>query len=142
MATKFDFSSLSLEVIDTSLNATSDIFVNRNCITFTKRVLEDMNYAPYVQYCIDPKQHVFAIRACKGNESRAVPFSKPRAEQNNTLSCNIRSVRDIVALLIPDYNASKRYKVTGIYDAENKTMIFFMKEAVVSMFRRTEETAE
>ena len=39
-----NFSAINLEVIDINTNAPLDIFVNANGITFSKRVLEDMNY--------------------------------------------------------------------------------------------------
>ena len=38
-----DFSALNFEVIDSSVNAYPDIFVNQNGVTFTKRVVEDLN---------------------------------------------------------------------------------------------------
>jgi hypothetical protein len=138
----FDFSSITLEVIDLNVNATPDIFVNQNGITFSKRVLEDMNYPQYVQYCTDPAHHVFAVRACKGTETKAAPFSKPRGEQSNTMSSSNRNLREVVAHLIPNYDKTTRYKVSGNYDASNKTMYFDMTEAVVSEFRAKQTTSD
>ena len=37
-------------------------FLPGNAITFTKRVLEDLNYPANVQYGFDPEHHVFAIK--------------------------------------------------------------------------------
>ena len=108
-----NFSTINLEVIDINTNATPDIFINQNGITFSKRVLEDLNYPQNVQYGFDPEHHIFAIRVCKSNESKAAPFSKPRAEQTTTLSCSNKNLKEIVAKLIPDYKEKKRYKVTG-----------------------------
>ena len=62
-----DFSKINLEVIDITTNATPDIYINQNGITFSKRVLEDMNYPQFVTYNIDAAMHVFALRACKSN---------------------------------------------------------------------------
>lgn len=45
---KFDFSALNFETLDANVNASPDMFVNVNGITFTKRVLEDMN--PLLSY--------------------------------------------------------------------------------------------
>lgn len=35
-----DFSKVNLEVIDLNTNANPDLYVNRNGITFSKRILE------------------------------------------------------------------------------------------------------
>lgn len=130
-----NFSAVNLEVIDINTNATPDIFINQNGITFSKRVLEDLNYPQNVQYCLDATQKVFAIRVCKGNEAKATPFSKPRAEQATTLSCSNKNLRDVIVAMIPDFDAKKRYKVTGEYDAENRVMYYDMATAEESNFR-------
>lgn len=137
-----NFTNINLEVIDLSTNALPDIYINQNCITFSKRVLEDLGYPQNVQYCMDSANKVFAIRVCKGNEVKATAFSKPKAEQTTTLSCGSKNLRDIIALMIPDYDAKKRYKVTGEYDAENRVMYYDMTTAEESMYRATSDKDE
>ena len=134
-----DFSKINLEVIGINTNADPDIYINQNGITFSKRVLEDLNYPQNVQYGIDPEQHVFAIKPCKSNEARATSFSKPRGEQTSTLSCGNRNLKDVVVKMIPDYKPKKRYKVTGEFDSENRVMYFDMSTAQESAFRVTEK---
>ena len=134
-----NFSTINLEVIDLSTNATPDIFINQNGITFSKRVLEDLNYPQMVQYCNDAEHKVFAIRVCKSNEAKAVSFSKARNEQNGTLSCGNKNLHDILVLFIPDHQPKKRYKVTGEFDAENRVIYYDMTTAEVSEFRATKE---
>jgi len=130
-----DFSKINLEIIDINTNATPDIFINTNAVTISKRVLEDLGYPQTVQYGTDPAQHIFAIRVCKSNETRAVPFSKARADQVNTLSITNKNLRDVIRELIPDYKAKVRYKVTGQFDAENRTMYYDMSTAEECEFR-------
>lgn len=137
-----NFSNINLEVIDLSTNALPDIYINQNCITFTKRVLEDLGYPQNVQYCMDSTNKVFAIRVCKGNEAKATSFSKPKAEQTTTLSCGSKNLRDIIVLMIPDYDARKRYKVTGEFDPENRVMYYDMTTAEESMYRVTLDKEE
>ena len=120
-------------------NADPDIYINQNGITFSKRVLEDLNYPQNVQYGFDPAQHVFAIKVCKSNEARATSFSKPRAEQTTTLSCGNKNLKEVVVKMVPDYDPKKRYKVTGEFDAENRVMYFDMTTAEVSLFRATDK---
>ena len=140
MAIKFNM--INLEIIDINTNATPDIFINQNCITFSKRVLEDLKYPQNVQYCVDNANKVFAIRGCKGNEAKATPFSKPKDEQTKTLSCNNKNLRDVIVAMIPDYDPKKRYKITGEYDSENRVMYYDMTTAEESVYRSNEEKAE
>ena len=136
-----NFANINLEVLDITTNATPDIFVNQNCITFSKRVLEDLNYPQNIQYCVDSEQKIFAIRPCKSNEAKATPFSKPRAEQTTTLSCSNKNLLEVVRNLIPDYNIKKRYRVVGQYDPENKVMYYEMATAEISTYRTPKEEA-
>ncbi len=130
-----DFKSITLEVIDINTNATPDIFINQNLITFSKRVLEDMNYPQNVQYCTSPANNIFAIRVCKSNDAKATAFSRPKAEQTSTLTCGSRNLRDIITTMIPGFNPKRRYKITGEYDSENRVMYFDMKTAEESNLR-------
>lgn len=139
MAKKFDFSNITLKIIDLNMNNAPDMYVNQNGITFSKRVLEEMNNPAYVQYCVDAEHAVFAIRACKGTESRAVPFLKGQTDQPKTVSCGNKNIHEVVTRLIPDYQAKKRYKVEGHYDSENKIMYYDLREAVLSNFFKEEK---
>ncbi len=134
-----DFSKITLEVIDINTNATPDIYINQNAVTFSKRVLEDMGYPQNVQFSTDAANRVFAIRPCKSNEAKATSFSKAKAEQTNTLSIGNRNLREVVTRLVPDYQTSLRYKVTGYWDAENKIMYYDMASAEVSEYRAIKE---
>ena len=137
-----NFNSITLEVIDINTNISPDIFINQNVITFSKRVLEDLGYPQNVQYCLDSANKVFAIRVCKANEAKAASFSKPKAEQNYTLSCGSKNLRDVITSMIPGYNPKRRYKLTGEYDSENRVMYFDLTEAEESRYRANAEKEE
>jgi len=130
-----NIANIKLEVLDITTNATPDIFLNQNGVTFSKRVLEDLNYPQHVQYCIDSEQKVFAIRPCKSNEAKATPFSKPKAEQTATLAISNKNLLDVLRSLIKDYNAKKRYRIVGQYDPESKVMYYDMAAAEISVYR-------
>ena len=123
------FSNINLEVIDIATNATPDIFIRQNGIAFSRRVLEDLNYPQNVQYCLDATHKVFAIRVCKGHETKATNFSKPKAEQTGTLVCCNKNLREVIVKMIHNYDEKKRYKVSGEYDPESKVMYFDMTAA-------------
>ena len=126
---KFDFSTIKLEIVDLNTNSTPDMFINQYGISFSKRILEDLNYPQFVQYCVDASHQIFAIHACKGTETKATPFSKPKAEQTKTITCTNKNLREIILALIPESDSKQRYKVTGEYDVENRTMYFDMTTA-------------
>ena len=134
-----DFSNITLEVIDINSNATPDMFINQNRVTFSKRVLEDLNYPPYIQYCLDPGQNIFAIRSCKGSEAKATPFSKPRGEQTTTLICNNKNLLDVIRSMIPNADPKKRFKIVGQFDPESKTIYYEMASAEVNTYRGNRE---
>ena len=85
---KFDFNALNFEVLDANTNAYPDIFINQNGVTFTKKVLDDLNYPAFVLCQLDAKNKVFAVRMCKSSEQRGYKFSKPKGEQKATVSNN------------------------------------------------------
>ncbi len=130
-----DFTNISFELIDANVNLTPDMFVNRGGITFTKRVLEDLNYPAFVQYCISPEQKVFAIKFCKSNEVKSVPFSKPKAEQSQTTSTGNKNIAEPIKALIDDYDPMMRYRVKGHFDADSRIIYYDLEEAVAEAFR-------
>ena len=136
---KFDVSTLNLQVIDIAMNMSPDIFINPSGITFTKKLLEDLNYPAHVQYSTDVDNRVFAIKACRSVDKCAAPFSKPRGEQTTTLACNSKNIMEPIREMMKGiWEDNKRYKVTGfLYD--NKTMIFVLAEGVEQEFRAPRE---
>lgn len=129
-----NFNSITLEVIDINTNAKPDLYINYNSITFSRRVLDDMNFPQNVQYCLDAANKVFAIRVCKANDAKATPFSKSKTEQTATLACKSKNLRDILVAMIPNFDPKKRYKVSGEYDPENRVMYFDMASAEESQY--------
>ena len=137
-----NFANITLELFDASSNSTPDFFVNLNGISFSKKVLEDMNYPQYVQFLISAEHNIFAVRVCKGNDAKAVPFSKPKAEQQANLAMSNKTLHDVLKKMIPNSDERKRYKITGEYDSNTKTMFFEMKTAVSVPYRGSKELVE
>ncbi len=111
-------------------------------ISFSKKVLEDLNYPANVQFCMDVKNRVFAIRPCNGNEARAAVFSKPKSEQVSMLSITNKNLKDTISLLIPDFDDSLKYTVVGEFDMENRIMYYDMSTAEVSSMRTSRKDVE
>lgn len=131
-----DYSALEFEILDVAINASPDIFVNATGITFTKRVLEDLGYPTTVQFGVLPQYKLFSVRACKSNESKAAPFSKPKTEQKNTVSIGNHNVIDPVRKMMEGiWEDGQRYKVTGHYVPDSRMMVFELTEGVKQEFR-------
>ena len=136
---KFDISKLNLQVIDASMNMFPDIFVNATGITFTKKVLEEMNYPAHIQYSSDVENKVFGIKACRSVDKGAQAFSKPRGEQNTVFTCNNKNIMEPVREMMRGvWKENKRYKVTG-FVVDKKTMIFVLPEGIEQEFRVPKE---
>ena len=130
-----DVSKLNLQVIDISLNMSPDIYVNAKCITFSKRVVEELGYPGHVQYSTDVENKVFAVKVCRSIDKSAAPFSKPRGEQTATISTGNKNVTEPVrAMMEGVWDDKRRYKVTG-FMVDNKTMIFVLPEGIVQEYR-------
>ena len=78
---KFDFNALNFEILDANTNAYPDIFINQNGVTFTKKVLDDLNYPAFVLCQLDAKNKVFAVRMCKSSEQRATSSPSRRVSR-------------------------------------------------------------
>lgn len=135
-----DFKNLAFEIIDLSINASPDLFVNLTSVSFTKKVLEDLNYPANVQYGVNDTSRVFCIRASKSNEAKTYPFSKPRSEQKSSVSSSNKSLVESIKALMPEhFNPKKRYKITGHFVPETRTMYYDLDEAVEELFRQPKD---
>ena len=141
---KIDFSALNLVCIESNVApATPDIFINQNSVTFTRKLLEVLNYPAHVLVQLDAKNRVFAVRACKSNEQRAFKFSKPKGEQQPTLViCNKNLMKPIRECTADIWEPKKRYKISGFWVADAKTMCFDLNEAVPKSYFSEKRQAE
>lgn len=130
-----DFKNIHFDLLDVNVNLTPDLLINRGGVTFTKRVLEDLNYPAHVQYCLNAEQKVFAVRACKSNESRAVPFSKPKAEQTQTMNTGNKNIAEPIKAMLDNYDPQMRYRIVGHFDMDTRTVYYDLEEAVAEVFR-------
>jgi hypothetical protein len=137
-----DFSNLQFDLIDITTNATPDLFVNLNGVTFTRKVVSDLGFPANVQYSINAEHGIIAMKPCKGNESKASAFSKPEKEQTKTITTTNPNLREVMTNMIPNYNPKKRYKIVGQFDAEKHIMYFDMTTAEISDFKKGKDDSE
>ena len=138
-----DFNALNLKIMDISTNISPDMYVNINGVTFTKKVIHDMNYPAYVQFVTDIPNKIFGIRASRHDGHNAEPFSKTRKEQKTTINFGSKNIWEPIRKMMEGiWNPNKRYKVTGYLLDDRKTMIFALEEGVEEIFREPKESLE
>lgn len=131
MNKNFDFNALNFEILDGSSFSTPDIYFNQGGLTFSRRVLEDLGYPAHILCQLDAKNRVFAVRGCRSNETKAFKFSKPKEEQKATVCLTNKNLIDPLRKCTADiWEKDVRYKVTGFWVAEAKTMCFDLNEGV------------
>jgi hypothetical protein len=125
-----NFEDFSFEVIDVSITGTPDIHITQNGITFTRRLVEDMGYPPYVTPMIDAKNRAFAIKECRSTNEHAICFSQPKGEQKGAIATSSTAIRRMIRGVMGDqWQNTNRYYVTGIWYAEAKAMVFDLNAA-------------
>lgn len=73
---------------------------------------------------------------CKSNEPKGFKFSKPRGEQKGTVSITNKNLLEPIRRCMgKEWQSDKRYKVTGFWVADAKTMCFDLSEGVQEDFR-------
>lgn len=143
MDKKLDFSALNFETIDPSTNAIPDIYFNQNGLTLSTKAVEVLGYPPQVICQLDVKNRVFAIRACRKDEGKAFKFSKPKEEQKATVCITLKNLLDPLRKCTADiWEKGVRYKVTGFWVAEHKTLCFDLNDGEQLMYRSGAATEE
>lgn len=127
---KFDFNELNFETLDANMNVSLDITINPNGVTFSKRVVEQLRYPAQILCQFDAKNKVLAIRMCRADEQRAFKFSKPKEEQKTTVTITNKNLVDPIRKVMQGaWAPGKRYRVTGFWVADAKTICFDLTEA-------------
>lgn len=114
-----------VDLVKTRSASVASIFVNH--MKFNNQTAAELNYAPYVQILINPKDKQFAIRVCKEDAPNAVPFSKSKELQKNPIKISSVAVMDMIrkmAKLPNEQNQS--WNVPGIYFAEEQAIVYDM----------------
>lgn len=125
------FGEFTFEEIDASIpGCTPDLHVTQNGITFTRRLIGDMGYPPYVRALLDKTNRAFALQVCRSDSDCAMHFSKPKGEQKMALQLHSTAMRHSLRRLMGDeWQDTHRYYMTGTWYENEKAMIFDMNVA-------------
>ncbi|MDD4760813.1 MAG: hypothetical protein PHU66_08400 [Bacteroidaceae bacterium] len=125
-----NFNEFNFEVVNVSIQGTPDFYVNLNGITFSKKMIEDMNYPAYIRPLVDAENKALAFQACKQSDDRAMKFSKPRGEQNGCISFQHNVLQRTARTVMKEsWKDNSRYCMTAIYFPEAKAMVVDLTSA-------------
>lgn len=125
-----NFGDFNFEVINLSKQGTPEVFINQTGITFSKRLVDDMNYPAYIRPLIDFENKALAFQVCKQGDERAIKFSKPRTEQNSGVNLSLHALHRTARQLMKDvWKDNCRYRMEAIYFPDAKAMVVDLTSA-------------
>ena len=130
-----DFSAVKLTIMDLSANISPDVFINGSGVTFSKRVLELLNYPANIQFCVDMDHMIFALKPCRACDAKAFSFVKANSKPGNTLCITNKNLKESLIAMMPECDPSLRYKLVGEFDREHRIMYFSLRDAVPCEFQ-------
>lgn len=133
---------LNFKVIDITNQGTPDLTIHLNKITFSKKLIDDMGYPPFVCAMLDEENKYFALKSCKsqGDGSKTFPFSKSRTEQTSALSISAKAILQLLRTTMhSEWDSNHRYCMTGTYFSEQKTMVFDLNDAQELPLRKNQQ---
>lgn len=120
----------NFNVISLQKRGESEMQMNKRYITFTKALLEEMGWPPYVRVLINAKDKVLALQVCKVTDENAYKFTQPKEKQRKGKYCSSIPIRNSVTATMGDsYEDDKFYGFKGTYYPEVKAMVFNLNEA-------------
>lgn len=99
-----------------------------NILKFNNQTAAELNFAPFIQVLVNPKDKQFAIRACKEDAPNALPFSKPEGEQKYPIKISTAVVTDLIRKMA-GWAVEDNWNVPGIYFADELALIYDVSAA-------------
>ena len=117
-------------VISIYSHGLAEMHLNKNYVTFTRALLEEMGCPAYVRLLLNPKTKVFALQECKQTDHDAFKFSRPKGEKHDARYTSSEVLRRaLIAAMGDTYKADCYYGFPGTYHPEIKAMVFELKDA-------------
>lgn len=135
------FNIESFDIISLLRRGEAEMQLNKRYMTFTKSLIEEMGWPPYIRILINAKDGIFALQACKATDENAYKFSRPKGEQKDAKYCCTISVKNsVIAAMGDKWDENKFYGFKGTYFSDAKAMVFELDKFYlrsVESFRRS-----
>lgn len=116
-----------IELLETHSDSVANI--KGNTVRFNPQTAAELDYAPFVQFLINPGEQQFAIRPCKECERNAVPFAKPKGERASKVAVTHAVIAKMIRKMA-GWSADDNWNVPAIRDPEEDVLIYDLKAAV------------
>lgn len=119
------FKDFNLEVVTVERSRFEfSMTVNKSFITFSKGIVQELDYPSHVLIAFNKETKVMGIQVCRAKTRGSFSFSKPESEQKRTVQMMNKNLRETLFYIMDEWNESKRYKIEGIHIPEDKAFIF------------------
>lgn len=119
------FKDFNLEVVTIERSRFEfSMTVNKNFITFSKGVVQELDYPPHVLIVFNKETKVMGIQDCRAKTRGSFSFSKPESKQKRTVQMMNKNLRETLFYIMDEWSESKCYKIVGIHIPEDKAFIF------------------
>lgn len=102
--------------------------ITGNSLKFNIQTAGELEYTPYIQVLINPKDKQFAIRTCKEDAPNAISFSKPEGEQKYQIKISAAAVVNMIRKMA-GWSAEDNWNIPGIYFAEENALVYDVSAA-------------
>lgn len=113
--------------------------VNKNFVTFSKGIVQSLEYTAHVLVAFNKDTKVMGIQVCREKTRGAFSFSKPVGEQKGIVQVGHKNLKETLLTIMSEWKSDKRYRVEGIHIPEDKAFFFELKDfEELSDFRKND----
>lgn len=134
------FKDFNLEVVNVERYSSDySMTVNKNFVTFSKGIVQALEYPAHVLVAFNKDTKVMGIQVCRAKTRGAFSFSKPVGEQKGIVQVGHKNLKETLLTIMSDWKSDKRYRVEGIHIPEDKAFVFELKDfEELSDFRKND----
>lgn len=98
--------------------------VNKNFVTFSKGIIQELDYPAYVLIAFNKETQVMGLQVCRAKTRGSFKFSKPEGEQKGIVQIMNKNLKETLLHIMPEWNENTRYKVEALHIPEDKAFVF------------------
>lgn len=119
------FKDFNLEVVTVERASMEySMTVNKNFVTFSKGIVQELDYPAYVLIAFNKETQVMGLQVCRAKTRGSFKFSKPEGEQKGIVQIMNKNLKETLLHIMPKWNEDTRYKVEAIHIPEDKAFVF------------------
>jgi hypothetical protein len=97
--------------------------VGGNALKFNRQTAEELQYAPFVQILLNTKDKQFAIRVCKEDAPKAVPFSKEEGVQKYAIRVTAPAIVSMIQKMA-GWDSKENWNIRGVFLDDEEAIVY------------------